>query len=83
MNHLALRQTEGRARWLAQLTAALDETQQLLSQLSVMGSDPGEAVRLRTLVLALSREIELLRSEGFAGKRLVATEPLRPSWRRS
>jgi len=81
MNHFPPKRTTSRARWLIQLTSALDEAQHLLSQLMLHGDDPKEARQLRQLVLALSCEIELLRSEGFADRRALEKLPLPPNWR--
>lgn len=75
MNHPHQLRTAGRARWLTQLTAALDEAQHLLSQLMVNGNGAEEASRLRATILALSCEIELLRGEGFIERRNLADRP--------
>lgn len=83
MTHLFPARTAGRIKWFGQLTAALDEAQYLLAELTVHGNDPSEALRARTLVLALSCEVELLRSEGFFGQQMIAPEPISPNWRGS
>ncbi len=80
MNHLPTKRTASRARWLMQLTSALDEAQHLLSQLMLHGDDRDEVERLRKLVLALSCEIELLRSEGFFERKSIDVPPLHPDW---
>jgi len=81
MNHFLRKRTTCRARWLIQLTSALDEAQHLLSQLMLHGDNAKEAQQARQLVLALSCEIELLRSEGFADRRALEKQSLPPNWR--
>ena len=81
MTHPLPARTAGRIKWLGQLTAALDEALYLLGQLTVHGDDPAEAERTRRQILALSCEIELLRSDGFVGQRRIAPDPLPPIWR--
>lgn len=80
MTHPLPARTAGRIKWLGQLTAALDEAQYLLAQLSIHG-DPAEIDRMRRQILALGCEIELLRSEGFVGQRRIAADPPPPIWR--
>ena len=81
MTHPFPARAAGRVKWFSQLTAALDEAQHLLAQLSLHGHDPVEASQARTEVQALSGEIERLRSEGFLGQRRISADPLPPSWR--
>ena len=71
----------GRIKWFSQLTAALDEAQYLLAQLSIHGDDPAEAAQARTQIIALSCEIELLRCEGFLAQQRIASESVPPNWR--
>lgn len=82
MTHPLPARIASRIRWFSQLTAALDEAQQLLTQLTLHGDDPAEAARARTLVLALSCEVELLRREGFVEQRAIVPDALAPTWRR-
>lgn len=81
MTHPFPARTAGRIKWFSQLTAALDEAQYLLAQLSLHSDESADASRARTQVLALSCEIELLRSEGFLGQQRITADALPPSWR--
>ncbi len=80
MNHFPTKRTGSRARWLVQLTSALDEAQHLLSQLMLHGDNPAEAQTLRKHILALSCEIELLRSDSYVERISVDVPPLHPDW---
>ena len=80
MNHPLPAPIASRIKWLSQLTAALDEAQGLLKELTLHGEDPNEVGRVRTEVLALSCEIELLRGEGFVGQHRIASDLAPPSW---
>ena len=50
-----------RARWLAELAAALDEAQRLSQRLAESRPGTGEAATLRTRIMALRSEVEGLR----------------------
>lgn len=83
MTHPFPARLAGRIKWFGQLSAALDEAQQLLTQLGSEDHDLVEVSKARAEVLALSGEIELLRGEGFLGQKRIAADPLPPNWRGS
>lgn len=57
----AAKSAANRARWLAELAAALDEAHRLSLRLSKVRPDTGEAIALRSLILALRTEVDGLR----------------------
>ena len=62
-----------RARWFAELSAALDDGERLLIQLAAEGADPGETEPLRLRLAALRREIGRLNKVDLAVDRIVGT----------
>ena len=75
MMHISPKSAVERARWLAELAAALDEAHRLTMRLAGDDCDTGEAVTLHTHILALRAEVESLRR----GKR-VRTSADDPIW---
>ena len=70
-----------RARWLAELSEALDEAQMLLAQLAAERIDRADADHLRTRIEELRAELRSLHRRGFAPARVI--EPprqLQPDW---
>ena len=81
MNHLSVLRSTSRARWLAELSAALDDAQSLLARLVAERSDQGDADHLRMRIEELRTELRPLHRRGFEAKRLI--EPprlLHPDW---
>ena len=70
-----------RARWLAELSAALDDAQLLLSQLAAEKISPAKVDRLRARVKLLRSELRALHRRGFAAGQ-SAEAPLRLPARR-
>lgn len=75
-------QTVSRARWIAELSAALDEAQVLLSQLVAERSDRADVDQLRTRIEELSNEVRLLHRRGFLPHQPIeAPHLVQPDWR--
>ena len=64
-----------RARWLAELAAAVDEAQVLLWRIGVLEGDDADATELYGRLECARAEIECLR-----GVRELARESLDPQW---
>ena len=82
MDHQFVPRAASRARWLAELSAALDEAQILLSQLVAERIGQADADRLRARIEELRLELRSLHRRGFAPGRVI--EPprlLHPDWR--
>ena len=75
-----------RARWLASLSAALDEAQGILAALDAETAQSAEAHHLRARIAAIRSEVEQLRRGSFAGLTQVGkkspTRPKGPGWNR-
>jgi hypothetical protein len=75
-------QAVSRARWLAELSAALDEAQILLSQLVDERIDRADADLLRTQVVELRNQLRSLHRGGFLPHQpIVGPHLLQPDWR--
>lgn len=75
-------QTVSRARWIAELSAALDEAQVLLSQLIADRIDPAEADLLRIRIVEVRKELHQLQRRGFLPYQpLEAPHLVQPDWR--
>ncbi len=72
--HLTARALD-RARWFAELSAALDEGQRLLSRLAAEGSDPIETERLRLRLVELRGELDRINRVSVTKGRIVG-----PGW---
>jgi uncharacterized coiled-coil protein SlyX len=71
-----------RARWIAELSAALDEAQILLSQLVAERIGQVEIDRLRARIEELREELRALNRRGFApGQVIEPPRLLHPDWR--
>ena len=75
MMHISPKSAVERARWLAELAAALAEAHRLTMRLASDGCDTGEAAALNAPIRALRVEVESLRR----GKR-VRTSADDPIW---
>lgn len=60
-----------RARWLADLSAALDEGERVLSQLIAEGVSPGDTERLRLRLIELRTELKLFNRVSLTEGRIV------------
>jgi cell division protein FtsB len=70
-----------RARWLASLSAALDEAQGVLAALDAEAAQSAEAHHLRARIAALKSEVEQLRLGGFPSLNEVGKKsPARAKW---
>jgi len=82
MNPNFVPRAAGRARWLAELSAALDEAQELLARLVAERISQGDADQLRLKIDELRAELKELHRRGFASKLTVeAARPFHPDWR--
>jgi hypothetical protein len=82
MNHHFVPRAASRARWLAELTTALDEAQKLLSQLAAQQINQADADGLRARIDDLRAELRMLHRRGFMPSQIV--EPprlLHADWR--
>ena len=80
-NQFALR-TGNRARWLAELSAVLDEAQDLLTQLAAERIDRADADLLRTRIVDVRNQLRSLDAVGFLPHRAIEGPcPLQPDWR--
>jgi hypothetical protein len=70
--HLSARAID-RARWFAELSAALDQAQRLLSQLAAEGASPSETEPLRMRLLIIRVELERLNRVSLTKGRIVGT----------
>ena len=61
----------GRAHWYEELTAALEEAEQLLLRLAADGSFPAETSRLCLQVAAVRSEVERLNRMTLSENRIV------------
>ena len=61
----------GRAHWHDELTAALEEAEQLLLRLAADGSFPAETSRLCLQVAAVRSEVEMLNRMTLSENRIV------------
>jgi len=81
MNHLSALRSTSRARWLAELSAALDDAQSLLARLVAERVDQADADELRAKIEEMRSELRSLHRRGLAASRVI--EPprqLRPDW---
>jgi len=81
MNHLSALRSTSRARWLAELSSALEDAQNLLARLVAERIDQGDADMLRARIEELRAELRSLHRRGFAARRAI--EPprlLHPDW---
>lgn len=80
-NRHALRPSS-RARWIAELSAALDEAQALLSRLVAERIDQADADLLFLQIEELRTELRVLHRRGFAAREGINTPRLvHPDWR--
>ena len=70
--HLTARAVN-RARWFAELSAALDQGQRVLAELAGEGADPVEVDRLRRRLIDLRAELDRLNRVDLAEDRIVGT----------
>ena len=75
MMHISPKSAVERARWLAELAAALDEAQRLTVRLAGDDQDSGEAAVLHAHIRDLKVEVEGLRRGKHA--RTAADDPIR------
>jgi hypothetical protein len=74
--------TTSRARWLAELSAALDDAQILLSRLVAERIDQADADLLREQIDEIRTELRVLHRRGFAADQDVkAPRLVHPDWR--
>ena len=81
MNHLSALRSTSRARWLAELSSALEDAQNLLARLVAERIDQGDADMLRVRIEELRAELRSLHRRGFAARQVI--EPPRlfhPDW---
>jgi len=81
MNYLSALRSTGRARWLAELSAALDDAQILLARLVAERIDQADADQLRMRIEELRSELRPLHRRGLSASRVI--EPprqLHPDW---
>lgn len=72
----------GRARWLAELSSALDDAQGLLARLVAERIDPADADQVREQIEELRTQLRVLHRRGFAGGHGVkAPRLVHPDWR--
>jgi hypothetical protein len=70
-----------RARWLASLSAALDEAQGVLAALDEEAAQSAEAHHIRSRIAAIKSEVEQLRRGGFPNEKEVGKNTeVRPRW---
>lgn len=81
MNHHFVPRAASRARWLAELSAALDDAQTLLAQLAAQRIDQADADGLRARIEELRAELRLLHRRGFAPSQIIdPSHLLHPDW---
>ena len=81
MNHLSALRSTSRARWLAELSSALEDAQNLLGRLVAERIDQGDADMLRVRIEELRAELRSLHRRGFAASRVIdPPRQLRPDW---
>jgi hypothetical protein len=81
MNRHFVPQATSRARWLAELSAALDDAQTLLARLVTERNDQGDADHLRMRIEELRSELRSLHWRGFtSNERIDIPRPLHPGW---
>ena len=71
MNHISALRSTSRARWLAELSAALDDAQNLLATLVAERIDQGDADHLRMRIEELRSELRELHRRGFTSSRVI------------
>lgn len=82
MNPNFVPRAAGRARWLAELSAALDEAQMLLSELIAERINRADADRLGAQIEQLRAELRSLHRRGFAAEvEIEAPRLVHPDWR--
>ncbi|WP_294121789.1 hypothetical protein [Sphingomonas sp.] len=82
MNPNIVPRAAGRARWLAELSAALDEAQMLLAQLVAEQVSQADADQLRLSIDELRAELKVLHRRGFAAEvKIELRRPLHSDWR--
>ena len=82
MNPIFAPRAAGRARWLAELSAALDEAQGLLAELIAERLDPADADLVRGQIEELRTELRVLHRRGFAADPGIKPPRLvHPDWR--
>ncbi len=62
-----------RARWFAELSAALDEGERVLSELIAEGVSPADTERLRLRLIELRAELKRLNRVNLAEGRIVGS----------
>jgi len=81
MNRHYVPQAANRARWLAELSAALDDAQTLLARLVSERNDQGDADYLHMRIEELRSELRSLHRCGFTSNQRIDTpRPLQPDW---
>jgi hypothetical protein len=84
MNQEVILRAASRARWIAELSAALAEAQQLLACLVAERVELADADRLRIRIEDIRAELQWLHRRGFASKRMAgAPHVLHPDWQPS
>jgi len=82
MNQNFVPRAASRARWLAELSAALDDAQSLLSRLVAERIDQADADLLRAQIEEIRTELRVLHRRGFAADRgIKAPRLVHPDWR--
>ena len=82
MNPTHVPRAAGRARWLAELSAALDEAQLLLARLVTERISQADADQLRLSIDELRAELKVLHRRGFAAEvKVELRRPLHADWR--
>ena len=84
MNQEVILRAASRARWIAELSAALAEAQQLLACLVAERVELADADRLRVRIEDIRVELRWLHRRGFVSKRLARPpHVLHPDWQPS
>jgi hypothetical protein len=82
MNHHFPPRAVSRARWLAELSAALEDAQKLLAELVAERIDPADAGHLRMRIEQLRDELQTMHRRGFAAnQRIEAPRLMHADWR--
>jgi len=82
MHHQFVPRATNRARWLVELSAALDEAQILLAQLVAERISESDAECLRAQIVELRTQLRLLHRRDVASDRMAeAPRLVHPDWR--